>query len=258
MQGALPLEKKDKFMFENTTAIILAAGQGSRMQSDMAKVLHEVNGKPMLYYVMESAYRVVGENLVIVVGYQHRAVKETAKAIGPARFALQHRQNGTGDAVMCGMAALPERTQRVLILCGDVPLISAATLTAFVGDHLAESAQISVLGVKQDNPFGYGRIVCDEEGPLGIVEEADADAEQKKINIVNSGIYCIETGLLYQALPMIDNNNAQGEVYLTDIIAISRGLGCRGNLFLGENSEEVLGVNTVEELNRVAAILAVR
>lgn len=243
-------------MFDNLTVIILAAGQGKRMQSDKAKVLHEINGKPMLFYVMDTARGVAGDNLVVVVGHQHKLVRETALQNGPARFALQHRQNGTGDAVMAGMAALADNTQRVLVLCGDVPLISTAMLTSFIENHLAQKAQISVLGVCQENPYGYGRIVLDADGqPLGIVEEADADESQKAINIINSGIYCIETGALYHVLPMIENNNAQGEVYLTDIMAIGRELGYKTAMYLSENGHEVLGVNTLDELRRVEDLL---
>ena len=242
-------------MFDNLTVMILAAGQGKRMQSDKAKVLHEINGRPMLFYVMDAARGVAGDSLVVVVGHQHKLVRETALQNGPARFALQHRQNGTGDAVMAGMAALPDTAQRVLILCGDVPLISVATLEAFVANHLAQKAQVSVLGVRQENPFGYGRIVQDNEGwPLGIVEEADADEAQKAIDIVNSGIYCVEAGALYHTLPMIENNNAQGEVYLTDIIAIARELGYKTALYLSADAHEVLGVNTVQELQKVASL----
>lgn len=243
-------------MFDNLTVMILAAGQGKRMQSDKAKVLHEINGKPMLFYVMDTARGVAGDNLVVVVGHQHKLVRETALQNGPAKFALQHRQNGTGDAVMAGMAALPDNAQRVLVLYGDTPLVSVATLTSFVENHLAQKAQVSVLGVHQENPYGYGRIVQDADGqPLGIVEEADADEAQKAINIVNSGIYCIEAGALYHTLPMIENNNAQGEVYLTDIIAIARELGYNTAMYLSADAQEVLGVNTLEELQRVESLL---
>lgn len=243
-------------MFDNLTVMILAAGQGKRMQSDKAKVLHEINGRPMLHYVMDTARAIAGDNVVVVVGHQHKIVREAALKNGQARFALQHRQNGTGDAVMVGMAALPDNVQRVVILCGDVPLISAATLTAFVENHLSQKAQVSVLGVHQENPHGYGRIVQDEAGELlGIVEEADADAEQKSINFVNSGIYCVEAGVLYSTLPLIENNNAQNEVYLTDIVAVARDMGYKTTAYLGQNAQEVLGVNTVQELERVAGLL---
>lgn len=243
-------------MSDNLAVIILAAGQGKRMRSDKAKVLHEINGRPMLHYVMDAARGVAGDNLVVVVGHQHKVVRETALQNGPAQFALQHRQNGTGDAVMAGMAALPDTARRVLILCGDVPLISVDTLKAFAANHMAQKAHVSVLGVYQEDPCGYGRIICDAGGqPLGIVEEADADAAQKAVNIVNSGIYCIEAGALYHALPMIESNNAQNEVYLTDIIAIARELGYKTTMYLSENGSEVLGVNTVDELKMVESLL---
>lgn len=243
-------------MFDNLTVMILAAGQGKRMRSDKAKVLHEINGKPMLHYVMTTARKIAGDNVVVVVGHQHKVVRETALQNGPARFALQHRQNGTGDAVMAGMAALPDTARRVVILCGDVPLVSAETLMDFVNSHLAAKAQISVLGVRQENPYGYGRIVLDDDGmPLGIVEEADASAEQKAINIINSGIYCVEAAALYGILPLIESNNAQNEVYLTDIVAIARDMGYSTSIYLGNNPQEVLGVNTVDELKQVENLL---
>lgn len=243
-------------MFENLTVMILAAGHGKRMQSDKAKVLHAINGRPMLFYVMDAARGVAGDNLIVVVGHQHKTVRETALQNGAAWFALQHRQSGTGDAVLAGMAALPDKTQRVLILCGDIPLISVATLQAFVTSHLAQKAHVSVLGVCQENPYGYGRIVLDNDGlPLGIVEEADADARQKAIKIVNSGIYCVEVGALYHVLPLIENHNAQNEVYLTDIVAIARELGYKTAMYLNADAREVLGVNTAIELKMVESLL---
>jgi len=181
--------------------IILAAGLGTRMKSDKAKVLHEILGKAMVLYVVKTAKKVAGNNVILVIGNQAEKVREIVSEEYEAVFALQKEQLGTGHAVSCALPSLTGQIEHVLILCGDVPLIRANTLTRFTDDHLTAKRDISLLAVRIDDPAGYGRILTDENMNLtGIVEEADATEEQKKIKTINTGIYCVRKQFLTDVL----------------------------------------------------------
>lgn len=236
--------------------IILAAGLGTRMKSDKAKVLHEIMGKAMVLYVVETAKEVVGNNVILVIGNQAETVREIVSERYEALFAFQKEQLGTGHAVSCALPSLTEQTEHVLILCGDVPLIRADTLTRFKETHLMEKRDISLLAVQTDEPKGYGRILTDKNMNLtGIVEEADATEAQKKINTINTGIYCVRKQFLTDALQKIRPDNAQGEFYLTDIIGIGYKEGKRIGVMVGDNPNEVIGINTLRDLATVEAIM---
>ncbi len=240
----------------NVAVIILAAGLGTRMKSRKAKVLHTILGKPMIMYVVETARKVVGNDVILVVGNRAEKVREVVSETGELIFALQEKQHGTGHAVLCAMPYLPDRTEEVIILCGDVPLLTSNTITRLLHDHVKAKRDISILAVKVDNPKGYGRILLDKESRVaGIVEEADATDEQKKIKIINTGIYCAKKEFLLDLLPKIKSNNAQGEIYLTDIIEI----GCKEKrvvgLLVGSDCDEVVGVNNCQDLIKVEAIM---
>ncbi len=170
-------------MNNNIAIIILAAGQGTRMKSDKAKVLHEIMGRAMISYVVATAAKVAGSNVILVIGHQADKVKATARAEGAeVAFAIQKQQLGTGHAVLCALPHLPDETQEVIILCGDVPLLSAETIRSLRDDHTRAARDISILAVQVDNPTGYGRILMDHDRKLvGIVEEADATPPQKEI-----------------------------------------------------------------------------
>lgn len=246
-------------MKDTIAVIILAAGKGTRMKSDKAKVLHELNGKPMIRFVVETARQVAEDRVIVVVGHQadqvERAVRETAQT----RFCVQREQKGTGHAVICAMPEIPEGVKSVVILCGDVPLIRPETIRALVQKHQADCCAVTVLTVNVDRPTGYGRIVTGADGAITrIVEEADADADQKKITLVNAGIYCVDRDFLSSALSQINNNNAQGELYLTDIIGIAHDQNKTIGMSLCVSQAEVIGVNTCDDLVNVQKRLAGR
>ncbi|MFH0725616.1 MAG: NTP transferase domain-containing protein [Pseudomonadota bacterium] len=229
--------------------IILAAGLGTRMKSDKAKVLHELMGRPMVLYVVETAKKAVGDNVILVVGHQAQKVKEIVSQKENVSYALQEAQLGTGHAALVALPFLPEETQEVIILCGDVPLLRPETVCRLLSDHSRSCRDLTLLAVEVENPTGYGRILFDNNrNLLKIVEEADATAEQKKIKTINSGIYCVKKLFLCDALKKINTNNAQGELYLTDIIEIGYRERKAVGVMVSSNAEETIGVNSREDL----------
>jgi bifunctional UDP-N-acetylglucosamine pyrophosphorylase/glucosamine-1-phosphate N-acetyltransferase/UDP-N-acetylglucosamine pyrophosphorylase len=243
-------------MKNKVAAVILAAGLGTRMKSDKAKVLHTILGRAMVLYVVETAQKIAGENIVVVIGYQAQQVRQIVSDCCKTQFALQEQQLGTGHAVLCAMPQISNEIEHVIILCGDTPLLSHVTLQTLLCGHLEQNRDLSLLAVNVQNPTGYGRILLDHRGQLaGIVEEADADGEVKKITLINSGIYCVRKAFLADALAKIDANNAQRELYLTDIIGVGyredRAIGA----VIGSDPEEILGVNSQVELNLAEQIM---
>ncbi len=239
-------------MNANIAVVILAAGLGTRMKSNKAKVLHNVCGKPMINYVAETARKIAGNNVVLVVGNQADKVRRTVSELGPFSFAYQKKQLGTGHAVLCALPHIPDRCREVVILCGDVPLIKADTVSALITAHTAEKRDISVLAVELKNPTGYGRILRDESGQVqAIVEESDATAEQKRIRLINTGIFCVGKNFLLGAVPRIQSDNAKGEIYFTDIVEIAYKAKKNIGVTVGGNYLEVTGVNTLQELKKV-------
>lgn len=232
--------------------VILAAGLGTRMKSNKAKVLHAVCGKPMVHYVVETAQKVAGSNVILVVGHQADEVRRTVSQQGTFYFAHQTEQLGTGHAVLCALPHIPDSCQEVVILCGDVPLIQARTIEALIGSHLTDKRDISVLAVELADPTGYGRMVLDADGNLqAIVEESDASVEQKRIRRINTGIFCVRKQFLSEALPKIKSDNAQGEIYLTDIIEIAYIDQKLMGVVTGDDPAEVTGINTIDELKNI-------
>ena len=226
------------------------------MKSNKAKVLHEIVGRPMIIYVVEAAQKIAGDNIIAVIGHQAQKVRETLSESAPLQFAYQEEQRGTAHAVQCAMPHIPDNCDEVIILCGDVPLIRSETIASLVEDHLSAARDITLLAVELENPYGYGRVQVDENRQVfGIVEEADATADQRQIKLINAGIYCINLTFLLKALPKIQADNVQGELYLTDIIGIAHSERKKISVMIGNDSSEVIGVNTIEELKRVEAIM---
>jgi UDP-N-acetylglucosamine diphosphorylase/glucosamine-1-phosphate N-acetyltransferase len=245
--------------YDNIAIIILAAGEGKRMKSAMAKVLHAVAGRTMISHVVDTAVEVAGRNVVVVVGHQAEKVKETVSKHADALFAYQSDQRGTGHAVQCALPFLLEECRAAVILCGDVPLITTATIRRLIDKHLQHGNDVTLLAVTVENPFGYGRVIRSETGNVeAIVEEADATADEKQIDLINSGVYCVNKNFLERSLPQIKSANAQRELYLTDIIKIGRLSGKQIGLLTLEDSAEVMGINTIEDLQRVEAVLKAR
>lgn len=239
-------------MNKEIAVVILAAGLGTRMRSNKAKVLHEVCGKPMINYVTNAARKIAGDNVVLVVGNQADKVRRTVSKLGNFHFANQEEQLGTGHAVLCALPHIPDQCREVVILCGDVPLIKAGTVRALIKSHGDEKRDLSVLAVELENPTGYGRILLDENRRVqGIVEESDASSQQKRIRLINTGIFCVKKDFLLLAVPQIKSDNAQGEIYLTDIVKIAYNQKRHIGVTVAGNHLEVTGINTIEELKKV-------
>ena len=185
-------------MKNKVAVVILAAGMGKRMKSDKAKVLHEIQGRPMILYVVETARKIAGDNVIVVIGNQAQQVRAIISETAELLFAYQEQQLGTAHAVRCALPQIPEHCDQVIILCGDVPLIQPETIAALVEDHLRARRDVSLLAVEMDNPSGYGRVLLDDNRQISaIIEEADTNADQKRIKLINSGIYCIDKAFLY-------------------------------------------------------------
>ena len=242
----------------NVTAIVLAAGQGTRMKSDLAKVLHPMNGRPLLAWVLDSLDDVKPARVLVVIGHQRERVKE-AFAKAKIEWVVQDKQCGTGHAVQMGEPALAGFKGTLLVLCGDTPLLRGATLNALIAHHHKTKAAVTVLSMRLPDPKGYGRIVRDaEDGIAAIVEDRDATPEQKKIDEVNSGIYAFDYPALAKVLSHLSSHNAQGEYYLTDTVALLRDRGLRTSVICGDDYRELLGVNTPEQLEEAGRIQAAR
>lgn len=224
--------------------LVLAAGKGTRMRSDLPKVLHPIGGKPLVQHVVDTARQVGGERIMLIVGHGAELVEQHMVA-PDVSFILQAQQLGTGHAVQ---QALPELRgdATVLILYGDVPLTRAETLQKLIA-HVNDQ-QMGLLTVNLPNPAGYGRIVRDAAGAVtAIVEHKDASDEQRKISEINTGIMAVQAKHLQQWLPQLNNNNAQGEYYLTDIIALARQNGVAIQVEQPNAVEEVEGINNRQQ-----------
>jgi len=233
---------------ENVTAVVLAAGKGTRMKSRHAKVLHEIFFSPMIHHVLDALAPLGLAQTVVVTGHQRERV-EAALAGYPVSFAEQKEQLGTGHAVLAARREINGAGGPVLILCGDTPLVRSETLAALVNTHLESGAVLSLMTTHLDDPTNYGRIVTDDEDRiLGIVEEKDASEAARQIREINAGIYCVESAFLLDALGRVGTDNKQGEVYLTDIVGIARSEGHEVRRFLCADADEVLGVNSRVEL----------
>jgi len=246
-------------MGKGVEIVILAAGLGTRMKSNKAKVLHEIHAKPMVLYVLEAAARSTGEDIVLVVGHQAEQVKAVCAGGAHVKFAHQKKQRGTGHAVRCAMDVLSPRSECIVILCGDVPLLKTATIDSLIADHRRNRWDLSLLAVEIEDPSGYGRVQMDRNrGLQRIVEESDATPDEKDIKLINAGIYCVERRFLASALNRLTADNAQGEYYLTDIVAIGYEDGKRMGVVVGTDVNEVMGVNNLKELEKAAQVIAAR
>ncbi|GAB3132707.1 bifunctional UDP-N-acetylglucosamine diphosphorylase/glucosamine-1-phosphate N-acetyltransferase GlmU [Tsukamurella serpentis] len=247
-------------MTNGTAVVILAAGAGTRMRSKTPKVLHSLAGRTLLGHALHAAAGTDPAHLVVVVGHDRERVSEAALATAAELdheilVAVQEQQRGTGDAVQAGLAALPAGfTGTVVVTAADVPLLDSATLTELVSEHTAgEGAAVTVLTSTVDDPTGYGRVLRTQDGQVTeIVEQKDASPEQLAITEINSGVYAFDHAHLSAALEQLRPDNAQGELYLTDVIGIARaaGLQVRG----GHVEDEMLiaGCNDRIQLSRLA------
>jgi bifunctional UDP-N-acetylglucosamine pyrophosphorylase/glucosamine-1-phosphate N-acetyltransferase len=241
---------------EGIATVILAAGKGTRMKSDLVKVLHPVLGLPMVFYPIElSLNGIKAEKTIVIVGYQADLIQERFKDL-KIEFALQKEQLGTGHAVLQTIPFLQSFRGTVLILCGDVPLVKIETLRSFIDAYRENESALSVLTTIIRDPFGYGRILRNPEGWLEkIVEEKDASEEERMIREINTGIYCIKSSFLMEGLREIGKENAQGEYYLTDLVEIAKKRGLRCSAHIAKDPTEVMGINTRVDLAMANEVL---
>lgn len=230
--------------------LILAAGLGTRMRSDVVKVLHKLDGRPLIDHVCRTAAALAPRNVYVVIGHQGDAVRSAVSMVlgeENVRFAVQHSQRGTGDAVNAAREFLENEDATVLVLSGDVPMIRPETLSALIARHKSVGsgrAACSILSVVLADPFGYGRIIRDINGNFEkIVEQKDATDSERSVNEINSGIYCFDAKKLFAALKNVENNNSQGEFYLTDVPALLRNSGETVLIYKHSDAGEIEGAN---------------
>ena len=241
----------------NFAAIIMAAGQGKRMNSDLPKVLHAVNNKSMLDWTVEAATAAGAVKIVVIVGHGREKVIENLPP--GVEYAVQEKQLGTGHAARCAELKLREWTGPIAVLSGDVPLLRASTIRTLANKQIETSAAVAVLTAKVQGDHAYGRIVRDGKGAVkAVVENKDATAEQRKIDEINSGTYVFGPGKLFPALAQLRDNNAQKEFYLTDVVAQFAQSGQTVTTVQAASLNEVLGVNTAAELAVAQAVMIER
>lgn len=234
-------------------ALILAAGAGTRMKSNKPKVAHEMLGKPLVRWVVDAARQAGCEDVHVVIGHGREQVEPL---LGDCVISYQLEMLGTGHTVMCAADKLEGFEGNVVVLCGDSPLIRPATIEALIAAHEATGSAATVLTMEPANPFGYGRIVRDESGNVcGIVEEKDCTDEQRAIRECNSGVFCFSAPALLSHLDKLDRNNAQGEYYLTDMLALLAADGLTVSSMVVEDDDECLGVNSRSQLAAASKIV---
>jgi bifunctional UDP-N-acetylglucosamine pyrophosphorylase / glucosamine-1-phosphate N-acetyltransferase len=240
----------------HTTAVILAAGKGTRMGSDLAKVLHPLAGRPLVSHVLAACHGAGVADCVCVVGWQREAVEAAVLPLG-ARTVLQDRQLGTGHAVLCAEAAVTG--DEVLVLCGDAPLVDPGLLREVITTHRRSGAACTAVAARLADPTGYGRMITGPDGRLArIVEHKDATPEQRAVDLINSGLYCFRRADLFARLREVKPANTQGEYYLTDVVAMLAGSGSGVELVISADAGCVLGVNTPADLATAEGVFARR
>lgn len=235
--------------------VILAAGRGKRMKSDLPKVLHPLGGKTLVEHVVDVAREISTDKIVVVVGHKGSMVKE---ALGDPKiiFAEQKEPLGTAHAVSTAMESLHGFAGKIVVLSGDVPLMDSATIKGLVKLRDDDGSGVALVTADAENPAGYGRIIRSHDGRVeAIVEERDATDAQKAVREINAGTYVFEAGFLRRALEMIKPDNDQEEYYLTDVVKIALATGVRVSALKAPDSSRVMGVNRPEELKALEAIL---
>ena len=244
-------------MQEDVVAIILAAGKGTRMKSDKSKLVHKIYGKEIVLRSYENTKKAGIDNIIAVVGHLKEQVKDVLK--DRVKYVYQEEMLGTGHAVMQAKEFLQGRKGKVVVLNGDVPILRPETIRNLVEKSIANKEYATLLTAIYDNPYGYGRIIRDEGGNVeGIVEEKDATEMQRKIKEINAGIYCFDIEELLKALDSINNDNASGEYYITDVIKIMNDNGLKTGAVIVEDNTEILGVNDRVQLEILTKILRMR
>jgi bifunctional UDP-N-acetylglucosamine pyrophosphorylase/glucosamine-1-phosphate N-acetyltransferase len=242
---------------EHIYAVVLAAGQGTRMKSKLYKVLHPVCGKPMVEHVIDHVQELGAERIVTIVG--HGAEKVQDQLGIRSEYAIQEEQLGTAHAVLQADTVLGNLRGTTLVVCGDTPLIRTETMQALLKHHKETNAKATILTGNPEDPTGYGRIIRNAEGHVeSIVEQKDATSEQQQVKEINSGTYCFDNESLFAALKLVTNDNVQGEYYLPDVIGILKGQGEIISAYATDDFEETLGVNDRVALSQAETIMRAR
>jgi len=235
--------------------IILAAGEGKRMRSDLPKVLHPLNGRPMIQYVIDAAEKIDSRKIILIIGHKKELVME-ATMDRKVEYVVQEKQLGTGHAVLQTEAHFRNYSGNVLVLSGDVPLLRSESLKKLIKGHEKERPLATLLTAEMDDPSGYGRVVRNKKGFVEqIIEDKDATLEIKKIKEINVGIYIFECKTLFDTLPIVKNDNQQGEYYLPDVIKIYAERKEKIAAVLTPDIEETHGINNIEQLVNAERIL---
>ena len=239
--------------------LILAAGLGTRMKSNLAKVLHKVDGRPLINHVVETALALDPKSVCVIVGHQAEDVEAAVNAEFPDDricFALQKQQLGTGDAVAAAREMYEKDDSAIVVLTGDVPLIKVETIRSMIEQHKREAPAATLLSVKLDDPAGYGRVIRNaNDGFDRIVEQKDATDAEKKVTEINAGFYCFWSSRLYETLSGLSNDNSQGEYYLTDVPGIYINNGDQVGIFVAPDASEVEGVNDRRQLAAMEKVI---
>ena len=239
-------------MNKELRVIILAAGKGTRMNSDLPKVLHKLQGKALIDYVIDESELLDPKEIILVVGFKKEQVIKHTKNRIHLKYATQVKQLGTGQAVLQTKELLKNKKGHIIILYGDVPNIKASTLLPIVDDHISNNRDLTLITAEIDDPTGYGRIIRDKNGNLlKIVEEKDCNNNEKKIKEWNPGIYIFKTKEVFRILNSIKTNNASKEYYLTDAIGLAQQSNMKIKAIKIANSYEVIGINTADQLKEL-------
>lgn len=242
-------------------AVVLAAGQGTRMKSNLPKVLHPVAGKPMVIYALDAVRALGSENTVLVVGHEAEQVRRAVQATScrDVKFVEQSEQRGTGHAVLQARDLLQGQADTVVVTYGDMPLLQTTTLNSLAGLHASSGATVTMLTVRSDDPMGFGRIIRDPVARvLGIVEESEATPEQLGIRELNCGVYCFNANWMWEHLPQLKPNGKKQEYYLTDLVGMAVAENCKIEAIILEDVLEVVGINTRAHLANAEKIMRER
>ena len=237
-----------------TAALVLAAGQGKRMKSDLPKVLHPMAGQPLLAHVLRTLDELGIGRVLVVIGHQRDRVRALF-AESEVEWVEQVEQNGTGHAVLMAGRALEAFEGTLLVVPGDAPLLRAETLNTLLEQHAESGAAVTVLSMRMPDPTGYGRIVREPDGTIrAIVEDRDATPEQRALDEVNSAIYAFDYLALVTVLAQLTAHNAQGEYYLTDTVTLLKRAGKKAGVICAPDYRELMGINTVEQLQEAEQV----